>query len=156
MNLKEIKEMINLMNENNLVELEMERDGLKIRLRKGGAGPEVQYVNHPAVSAPAPAPAAEKEPAAAAPAAEAKPDNAVQIKSPMVGTFYRAPSPESNPFVEVGQNIDVGQVVCIIEAMKLMNEIKAEVKGRVKEILVGNGEPVEFGQILFTVEPLGG
>jgi len=80
--------------------------------------------------------------------------NLIEIKSPMVGTFYRAPSPESPPFVEVGQNLDVGQVVCIVEAMKLMNEIKSEIKGKVIEALVENGHPVEFGQPLFLIEPI--
>jgi acetyl-CoA carboxylase biotin carboxyl carrier protein len=79
----------------------------------------------------------------------------VIVKSPMVGTFYRAPAPDAPPFVELGQEIDVGQVICIIEAMKLMNEIKSEVAGGVLEILVENGEAVEFGQPLFTVEPRG-
>ncbi|MDD2679700.1 MAG: acetyl-CoA carboxylase biotin carboxyl carrier protein, partial [Candidatus Omnitrophica bacterium] len=78
----------------------------------------------------------------------------VEIKSPMVGTFYRAPNPEAMPYVEVGQNIEPGQVICIIEAMKLMNEIKSEVRGKILEILVDNAEPVEFGQPVFLIEPL--
>ena len=149
MSLKEIKEMINLMNENNLAELEMERDGLKIRLKKAGAQIETEQIK---VSA-APAEVTGKEiPPVPAPGEVTV--GLIQIKSPMVGTFYRAPSPESEPFVEADQEVDVGQVVCIIEAMKLMNEIKSEIKGKIKEILVDNGEPVEFGQPLFTVEPL--
>ncbi|MBM3243890.1 MAG: acetyl-CoA carboxylase biotin carboxyl carrier protein, partial [Candidatus Omnitrophica bacterium] len=78
----------------------------------------------------------------------------VEIKSPMVGTFYRAPSPEAPPYVEVGQNVEPGQVICIIEAMKLMNEIKAEIRGKLLEILVDNAEPIEFGQPIFLIEPL--
>jgi acetyl-CoA carboxylase biotin carboxyl carrier protein len=94
---------------------------------------------------------------AAAPAVSATVDltkNNKDIKSPMVGTFYRSPSPEAEPFVEVGQTVEVGQVVCIVEAMKLMNEIKSEVRGKVIEVAVQNAEPVEFGQTLFIVEPL--
>jgi acetyl-CoA carboxylase biotin carboxyl carrier protein len=79
--------------------------------------------------------------------------NLIEIKAPMVGTFYRAPSPESPPFIEINQNVEIGQVVCIVEAMKLMNEIKSEIKGKIVDILVNNAEPVEFGQALFLVEP---
>jgi acetyl-CoA carboxylase biotin carboxyl carrier protein len=112
------------------------------------------------VSAPAPAAAAAPHAAAPpAPAAETKPpaDPDIHLKpvvSPMVGTFYRSPAPDADPFVEVGDVIEVGQTVCIIEAMKLMNEIEAETKGRVVRILVENAQPVEFGQKLFLVEPL--
>lgn len=150
MNVKEIKEMINLMNENGLVELEIEKEGMRIRLKKtltpdGGTGPVV--VEKARV---APAPEA-KESADAYTALQA---NSVEIKAPMVGTFYRAPSPEAPPYVDAGQVIEPGQVICIIEAMKLMNEIKSEVKGKVLEILVENAEPVEFGQPIFLIEPL--
>ena len=151
MNIKEIKEMINLMNENSLVEFEVEKDGMRIRLKKttseaqGFSGPIV--IEKERVSA-----AARQEPAL--PAVERPAANSVEIKSPMVGTFYRAPSPESPPYVEVGQVIEPGQVICIIEAMKLMNEIKCEVRGKILEILVDNAEPVEFGQSIFLIEPL--
>ncbi|MFA5063756.1 MAG: acetyl-CoA carboxylase biotin carboxyl carrier protein [Candidatus Omnitrophota bacterium] len=149
MNVKEIKEMVNLMNENGLVELEIEKDGMRIRLKKtqtgvdGFSGPivvERQAVANPGVKQVVEPP---KEPLV----------KTVEVKSPMVGTFYRAPSPEANPFVEAGQNIEPGQVICIIEAMKLMNEIKSEVKGKILEILVDNAEPVEFGQSIFLIEP---
>ena len=90
-------------------------------------------------------------PVASAPAAVV--NNLKDVKSPMVGTFYRAPSPEAAPFVEIGQTVEVGQVVCIVEAMKLMNEIKSDVRGKVIEICVDNAEPVEFGQVLFRVDP---
>ena len=143
--LKEIKEMIQLMHEHQLVALEVEREGVKIRLRKNG-----DTVTQSVIAAPAPAAV---PPTAAAPATPAA-ANRAPIKSPMVGTFYRAPAPDAPPFVESGQTIEVGQVVCIIEAMKLMNEIKAEVRGRVVEIPVQNGDPVEFGQPLFIIEPL--
>ncbi|MBI4355232.1 MAG: acetyl-CoA carboxylase biotin carboxyl carrier protein [Candidatus Omnitrophica bacterium] len=151
MTLKEIRELINLMNEHGLVELEIEREGMKVRLRKSGppgregGGPiEVQMV--PALPGGAALPGAQ---------AAAALSRLTQIKSPMVGTFYRAPAPDAPVFVEAGQEIQVGQVVCIIEAMKLMNEIKAEAAGRLVEILVENGDPVEFGQPLFSIEPGG-
>ena len=145
MNLAEVKKLLQLMEEHGLAEIELEREGGKIRLRKQGAGgePIIERVAAPQAAAPAPA-ASEAEPAT---------PKGKEITSPMVGTFYRAPSPESPPFVEVGQVIDVGQVICIIEAMKLMNELKSEVKGRVVQILPDNGQPIEFGQPLFVVEP---
>jgi acetyl-CoA carboxylase biotin carboxyl carrier protein len=151
MNIKEIKEMINLMNENSLVELEIEKDGMRIRLKKISSGTEMMsgpvVVERERVSSEAGLrPAAESEEKAGA--------RTVEIKAPMVGTFYCAPSPEAPPYVEAGQTIDVGQVICIIEAMKLMNEIKSEVKGKILEILVDNAEPVEFGQPMFLIEPL--
>ena len=155
MNLKEIKEIIALMNENGLAEIEVEREGSKIKIKKTSSSSEsparpaeyqIERQNNVAPAA-APSPAG-----AAAQAGNGKATK--EIHSPMVGTFYRASSPEAPPFVEVGQIIEVGQVVCIIEAMKLMNEIKSEVKGKVTEVVVDNAEPVEFGQALFVVEPL--
>ncbi len=150
MNIKEIKEMINLMNENSLIELEIEKDGTSIRLKKGGSGFESYHGPVVIEREKAMLPAAREsgEPI------QQKPSNTLEIKAPMVGTFYRAPSPEAPPYVEVGQIIEAGQVVCIIEAMKLMNEIKSEVKGKLLEILVDNTEPVEFGQSMFSIEPL--
>lgn len=144
MNLKEIKEMINLMNENGLAELEVERDGHKIRLKKKGGEVYSEVVEKkagPSVSSP-------REVELEAPRGER-----LEIKAPMVGTFYHTPSPDAPPFVEVGDEIEPGRVICIIEAMKLMNEIKSEVKGRIVKILVESGHPVEFGQVLFLVEP---
>lgn len=146
MNLKEIKEMINLMNENELVELELERDGLKIRLKKS-SGQEEEVIT----TSQAPNVLAE---VAKEEGTQLEKQKLIEINSPMVGTFYRAASPESAPFVDVGSEIEPAEVICIIEAMKLMNEIKAEFKGKIKEILVENGSPVEFGQVLFRVEPL--
>jgi oxaloacetate decarboxylase alpha subunit len=150
MNIKEIKEMINLMNENNLVELEIEKDGMRIRLKKTSSGTEAYsgpiVVERERVSGghEKQAPGPLKEMAV----------NTVEIKAPMVGTFYRAPSPEAPPYAEVEQLVEPGQVICIIEAMKLMNEIKSEIKGKILEILVDNAEPVEFGQPMFLIEPL--
>ncbi len=153
MNLKEIKEIITLMNENNLNEIEIEREGLKLKLKKSADGGLVMGTPaHYAVES-LPAPKAVAPTAAASAAADASKNNK-DIKSPMVGTFYRSPSPEAESFVEVGQTVEVGQVVCIVEAMKLMNEIKSEVRGKITEVSVQNAEPVEFGQTLFIVEPL--
>ena len=149
MNIKEIKEIIELMKENNLREFEMERDGLRISLKRGLKGePEIVTVTQPQQIV------AEKSvvPQEIVPPPEE--DNITQIVSPMVGTFYSASAPDVAPYVVLGQEVDPDNVVCIIEAMKVMNEIKAEVKGRIKEILVKSGEPVEFGQVLFVVEKL--
>jgi len=153
MNLKEIKEIITLMNDNNLNEIEIERDGLKLKLKKSADGGLV--VGSPTHYAVESLPAPKAVPAAipSGSAADAS-KNTKDIKSPMVGTFYRSPSPEAESFVEVGQTVEVGQVVCIVEAMKLMNEIKSEVRGKVVEVAVQNAEPVEFGQTLFIVDPL--
>jgi acetyl-CoA carboxylase biotin carboxyl carrier protein len=157
MNIKEIKEMINLMNENNLMELEVEKEGMRIRLKKNTSGEITMHeiAPHAVFSAPAAnlappaAPAASQENHASSTSAA----KTAEIKAPMVGTFYLAPSPESPAFVEINQSIEVGQVVCIIEAMKLMNEIKSEIKGKIVDVLVDNAEPVEFGQPLFLIEP---
>ena len=146
MNLKEIKEVIQLMNENSLSEIEIEKDGLKIRLRKGAGGIVESSVVH--IAAPVAAPAGSRPAAPAAPAATGK----APIKSPMVGTFYSSPAPDAAPFVQAGTQVEVDQVICIIEAMKLMNEIKSEVRGKIVEVLVHNGDPVEFGQPLFVIE----
>ena len=146
MYLKEIKDMINLMNENNLTELEVEKDGVRIRLKRGQGGAYEKAVEFAPSSVSAP-----QETPVTVPGKVEK--NTVEIKAPMVGTFYRAPSPEAPPYVNIGDTIDAGQVVCIIEAMKLMNEIKSEVKGKLVDIQVENSEPVEFGQALFVIEP---
>ncbi|MBF0330623.1 MAG: acetyl-CoA carboxylase biotin carboxyl carrier protein [Candidatus Omnitrophica bacterium] len=152
MNIKELKEMIELMNENGLAELELEREGMSLKLKKAS---EPSFAHPMAYSIPTiPAPRSAVEAAVAAPAAApVPPSNFKDVKSPMVGTFYRAPSPEAAPFAEIGQMVEVGQVVCIVEAMKLMNEIKSDVRGKVVEICVDNTEPVEFGQVLFRVDP---
>ncbi len=138
-----IEEMLQLMESRGLVELEMEHQGLRIRLKKASSGPAPQMVEY-VTGIPHPASTAGK------PADDGR---RVVVKSPMVGTFYRSPAPDAPPFVEVGQDLQVGQVVCIIEAMKLMNEIKSEVAGRVVEVLVENGSPIEYGQPLFSLEP---
>ena len=154
MNLKEIKEIIALMNDNNLNEIEIEREGLKLKLKKSADGLVMGGPTHYAVeSLPAPQAATSAVLPVTSGAVDSSKDNK-DIKSPMVGTFYRAPSPEAAAFVEVGQTVEIGQVVCIVEAMKLMNEIKSEVRGKIVEVAVQNAEPVEFGQTLFVVDPL--
>ncbi len=152
MNLKEIKEIIALMQEHGLCEIEIEREGLKLKLRKSAL--EGQLASAPAQYVVESIPAPKATGAAPALASETSAKNSKDIKSPMVGTFYRSPSPEAAPFVEIGQTVEVGQLVCIVEAMKLMNEIKSEVRGRIVEVAVENAEPVEFGQTLFVVEPV--
>ena len=156
MNLKDIKGIIDLMKKNAVSEFEMEEGDLKIKLKRAPGklhkgevgvaqeGPAIVTapVVAPAVPAPAPAPPAPE------PVAEG-----LEVKSPMIGTLYRRPSPDSDPFVEVGTAVEPDTVVCIIEAMKVMNEIKAEVKGVIAEVLVEDGKPVEYGQALFRIEP---
>ncbi|MBF0619237.1 MAG: acetyl-CoA carboxylase biotin carboxyl carrier protein [Candidatus Omnitrophica bacterium] len=157
MNLKELKEMVNLMNDNGLAELEVEQDGVKIKLKKttepGTGAQPITYTIPTIPVAPPKAVEATLGTAVAAAVVAADKGHLKDIKSPMVGTFYRAPSPEAAPFAEIGQAVEVGQVVCIVEAMKLMNEIKSEVRGKIVEVCVDNGEPVEFGQVLFRVDP---
>ncbi|MFH1441795.1 MAG: acetyl-CoA carboxylase biotin carboxyl carrier protein [Candidatus Omnitrophota bacterium] len=151
MNLKEIKEIINLMNENNLMELEIEKEGMSIRLKKPSGN--IENLTSPVIIERERTTEAAKAKQAVETPEEQKP-NTIEIKAPMVGTFYRAPAPETPPYIEVGQIIEPGQVICIIEAMKLMNEIKSEIKGKILEIIVDNAEPVEFGQSMFLIEPL--
>ena len=150
MNLKEIKELIALMNENELMELEIERDGMKIRLRKSSSG-KIETITEEH-AAPSVRQVIKPEDKVVEPADKGR--NLTAIKAPMVGTFYRSASPDTKPYVEMGQTVEVGQVICIIEAMKLMNEIKSEVKGRLVEILVENARSVEYGQALFMVEQM--
>jgi acetyl-CoA carboxylase biotin carboxyl carrier protein len=148
MDLRKLKTLIDLVSESNISELEItEADG-KVRIVKAEpAAPAAQPMMMPAMAAPAAAPAA---PAAAPAAAEAEAGHAV--KSPMVGTFYRSSSPGSKPFVEIGSEITEGEPICIIEAMKIMNEIEADKSGKVTRILCENGQAVEFGQPLFIIE----
>jgi len=143
-----IEEMLQLMESRGLIELEMEHHGLRIRLKKALGAAAAPFIDTAGVGVSA-------RQAVPAPQAAVAPEEqeGVAIKSPMVGTFYRAPAPDAPPFLEAGQNVTVGQVVCIIEAMKLMNEIKSEVAGCVLQVLVQNGDPIEFGQPLFIVEP---
>jgi acetyl-CoA carboxylase biotin carboxyl carrier protein len=144
--LKDIKAIIDLMKENDLSVFEMEKDGFKLKLEKDGGSPQ------PTIVAPIALPTAAASGAAPA-ATAAKPDGPPlkDIVSPMVGTLYRSPSPEASAFIEVGKQVNEDTVVCIIEAMKVMNEIKAETSGVIAEIIAENGKPVQFGQVLFRV-----
>jgi len=153
--LKDIKAIIDLMKKNSISEFELERQDFKIRLKRGsnaGAIP-VQYDEMPTLAAPFPAAALSTGALATTVQAASGSVPELEIKSPMIGTFYRAPSPESAPYVDVGSEVNPEAVVCIIEAMKVMNEIKAEVKGVVTQVLVENAKPVEFGQPLFKIRP---
>ncbi|MCQ9206624.1 MAG: acetyl-CoA carboxylase biotin carboxyl carrier protein [Omnitrophica bacterium] len=147
MNIKKIEEVVRLMEKHNLTEITIEEEGMKIHLQKG-TGDHIEkalhmpsslltHPGHKTESAP------EKE--------EVK--NTIEVKAPMVGTFYKSPTPDAAPFVDVGSTVKEDDILCIIEAMKLMNEIKSEVSGKVVDVLVENGEPIEFGQVLFLVEP---
>jgi len=146
--LKDIKALIDLMKKNDLSVFKMENEGFKITLKKGGIVQQVSYAAAPAPAAPSATPAA---PVASAASPEAKPAAGKTINSPTVGTFYRSSSPDAPPFVNVGDTVTADSVVCIIEAMKVMNEIKSEISGTVIEILAENGKPVQFGQALFRV-----
>ena len=151
MELKEIKKIVEMMTENDLAEFLLEEEAFTLQLKRGTAG-ITQIVSAPQMmAAPAVAPV-QADAAPAAPVADAN-EGLVEIKSPMVGTFYRSPSPDTDSFVQIGQDVTSETVVCIIEAMKVMNEIQAEVKGKIKKILVDNATPVQFGQALFLVEP---
>ena len=158
MDLKDIKAILDLMKKNSVSEFELEKQDFKIRLKRGtnGGNPVGQFDEAPAVIYTTAAPALSASAPSAAPvppAAAAAAANEIEIKSPMIGTFYRAPSPEAASYIEVGAEVNPDTVVCIIEAMKVMNEIKAEVKGVITQVLVENAKPVEFGQPLFKVRP---
>jgi acetyl-CoA carboxylase biotin carboxyl carrier protein len=145
--LKDIKAIIDLMKKNSISEFELERQDFKIKLKRGGVA-VVSYEDAPVI----PVTSAVAAPGAPAPAAPSTGEN--EIKSPMIGTIYLAPSPESANYVEIGAEVGPDTVVCIIEAMKVMNEIKAEARGVITEILVDNAKPVEFGQPMFKIRPL--
>jgi acetyl-CoA carboxylase biotin carboxyl carrier protein len=155
MDLDEIKQLLDLMRENDLAEVELDQDGVKIRLRKqesprwtappaGAAAP---------VSSPAPGPATSGAPAAPPVVAATEDMDLAIIKSPIVGTFYRSSEPGAAPFADVGQQVEKGQVLCIIEAMKLMNEINAECDGEVVQVYVENGQAMQYGERLFAIKP---
>ncbi len=154
MNLKEIRTLVDLMKKNGIAVFKLEKENFKITLKTNEAGQPVLQsavpLSAPAVAAVAPAPTA-STPAPAASPAPAAPTGGKEITSPMVGTFYAAPSPDAPPFVSVGQSVTPDTVVCIVEAMKVMNEIKAEVSGVITEVCAENGKPVQFGQVLFRV-----
>ena len=163
MTIDEIKELLDLFNESGVGELEIEREGERIRIRKAGQVAEYQVspvltaAAQPASAQPAAPqpqePKAQVESAASAPAAGEPGSGQILVKSPIVGTYYDAPSPGSPPFVSVGDAVEPGQVLCIIESMKLMNEIEAETAGVIAAKLVENGRPVEYGEALFSIRP---
>ena len=146
MNQREIRRLADLLRDYGLTEVEVEREGVRVRLRREPAAPAA-----PSAGSVVAAPAAASPAVSAAPAASEA--HLLTIEAPMVGTFYRAPSPDAQPFVRDGDRVKKGQVVCIIEAMKLMNEIESKVAGRVVKVLVENTQPVEYGQPLFLLEP---
>jgi acetyl-CoA carboxylase biotin carboxyl carrier protein len=156
--LKDIKAIIDLMKKNSVSEFELERQDFKIRLKRGvgggNGGGNIQYEELPPSNYPAPiqqmAGSGQGHPT---PIHTQTASNELDVKSPMIGTFYRSPSPEAGPYIDIGSEVNPDTVVCIIEAMKVMNEIKAEVKGIVTQCLMENGKPVEFGQPLFKVRP---
>jgi acetyl-CoA carboxylase biotin carboxyl carrier protein len=155
----ELRELIGLLRDNGLAELELENEGFRVRLRRESTLAEaaaVAPVQHPAPApvapAPAPAPSGPAHPGTQATTAAAQDQDLHIISSPIVGTFYRSASPTAEPFVKIGSNVDNDSVVCIIEAMKLMNEIQAETSGEVVKIYVENGQPVEYGQPLFGIQ----
>ena len=150
MDFKDLKKIVDLVKENDIVEFDLQDGEFRLSTKLRGSDPI--YVSSPAPSAPAPAPA----PASAASASAAPPAPVADkpsVKSPMVGTFYRSSSPDTDPFVKPGDVVEADTTVCIIEAMKVMNEIKADVKGRISRVMVENAQAVEFGQPLFEIEP---
>jgi len=158
MNQKELKELIEFLIEKDIAEFELERGDVKVRIKRGAdarftAAPETRYVQVVPPSEPPPqyAPPPVSSPAPAKPVAEET--GLHEVKSPIVGTFYEAPSPGAPAFVKVGDAVQEGQVLCIIEAMKLMNEIEADVSGEIVKRLVSNAQPVEYGQVLFLIRP---
>lgn len=160
MDIKDIKSLIKLVTETDITEFELENPEEKIRIKRGSS-PEISYYTAPQPVIQTPrttqsqisAPSAETAPSYSIPVAEA-PETGKSITSPIVGTLYRSPAPDAPPYVEAGQVVEKGQVLCIIEAMKLMNEIEAEYRCKILKICKENAQPVEFGETLFLVEPL--
>jgi acetyl-CoA carboxylase biotin carboxyl carrier protein len=160
MNQKELKELIEFLIEKDIAEFELERGDVKVRVKRGGqssSSPDARYFAvHAASPAALPTGVPAISPAAPAtePAVPAAPEEALHtVRSPIVGTFYESPSPGSPPFVKAGDPVEVGQVLCIVEAMKLMNEIESDVAGEIVKKLVANGQPIEYGQELFVIRP---
>jgi len=147
---QEIKELLQIFDQSGIAEMEVQRGENRLRLRRA---PAVHEVTAPSVAPVPPAPAPAPSPAAAAPKGSSPDPGHTLIKSPIVGTYYDAPSPEAGPFVKVGDVVEPGQVLCIIESMKLMNEIEAEIAGTLVHKLVENGRPVEYGEALFAIRP---
>ncbi len=147
--LKEVKQLIKLMKDNELTEISVQKGDDAICLKKGS---EQNTILTAPVPSQAITPVVQNAAASESVSKESKlPDNIVEITSPMVGTFYRSPSPEASAYVEVGQDVEKGTVLCIVEAMKLMNEVKSEISGKIVEVLIDNAQPVEFGQAMFRI-----
>ena len=160
MDIKDIKAIVDLMKKNSMTEFEMEKGDFKIRLQrdahagKRSPAPEPVIVQPPAVAHPVPAPAAPiTVPTVAETSSAPATTSGIEVKSPMIGTFYRRPSPAAETYSEIGKQVEPDTGVCIIEAMKVMNEIKAEARGVITEILIEDAKPVEYGQVLFRIEP---
>jgi acetyl-CoA carboxylase biotin carboxyl carrier protein len=163
MNQKELKELIEFLIEKDIAEFELERGDVKVKIKRAGAhtvvyaSPEMHRpiagsIQEPRQTSSA-APAVSSSPASPAPVEAAPAEDLHVVKSPIVGTFYEAPSPGAPPFVKVGDTVEVGQVLCIVEAMKLLNEIESDVAGEIVKKMGSNGQPIEYGQELFTIRP---
>jgi acetyl-CoA carboxylase biotin carboxyl carrier protein len=158
MNQKELKELVEFLIEKDITEFELERGDVKVRIKRGVVQPAsaAQTISYVPMAAPAPAgaglasssPSGSAAPSKSTPAAE---EGLHLVRSPIVGTYYESPSPGSPPFVKVGDKVEAGQVLCIVEAMKLMNEIEADATGEIAKILVNNNQPIEYGQALFAI-----
>lgn len=156
MKAKEIQELIDFISNSGLAEVKIETDEFKLSVKKNSESPVVKVESQPIANNPSPAP--QQQPSAPAPApSTSKEDTSkyLEIKSPMIGTFYRTPSPDTPAFVNIGDSVTAGQTVCIIEAMKLFNEIESEITGKIVKVLVENATPVEYDQPLFLVDPAG-
>lgn len=165
MDLKELKDILKILDERNIAEFELEEQGIKLRIRRAGGDSHVHAmpIGGPPASGPSVAPSVAPPPPSSvsappsggpAPVAAAAVEEGLHvIKSPIVGTFYRSPDPNSPPFADVGDRVKIGQVICIIEAMKLMNEIECEVAGEIVKVHVENGKPVQYGDPLFSLRP---
>jgi acetyl-CoA carboxylase biotin carboxyl carrier protein len=158
--LEELRELVEFLKANGIAEFDMEQDDLKVRIKfagEAGASPaggfDMAHLSRLMASAPAAAPVAAAAPSAAAQLADELAEKLHEVKSPIVGTFYESPSPGAPPFVKVGDQVEVGQVLCIVEAMKLMNEIEADVAGEIIRRVASSGQPVEYGQALFAIRP---
>jgi acetyl-CoA carboxylase biotin carboxyl carrier protein len=160
MNQKELKELIDFLIEKDITEFELERGDVKVRIKRGAPEPvspspaeRIITVQTPSPLPQVQAPPTVPPPATPAPAVAPVPEDLHMVRSPIVGTYYESPSPGSPPFVKPGDMVEVGQIICIVEAMKLMNEIEADASGEIVKMLVANGQPIEYGQELFAIRP---
>lgn len=151
---EEIRELIHLVTESGIAELEVQRGDNRVRIRRSFGSESGVVLPAAPVPAPAPAPPAPVSPPAPPPVAAKPEDSLIYVKSPIVGTFYEASSPDTPPFVRIGEHVTPGKVLCIIESMKLMNEIEADIAGVIESKLVQNGQPVEYGEALFGIRPV--